>query len=352
MAQSGYTPIALYYSSTTTNVPLAANLSNGELAINITDGKLFYKDNSGTVQVIATKTSGQFTWPGAGIPNSTGSAWGTSYSTSGSGTVLALTNSPVFTTPNLGTPSAVTLTNGTSLPISTGVSGLGTGVATAMGNAINTTGGIVTQSGTLTASAILLGGGSGTAISSTTTGTGVVTAIGNAVNTSGGVVTQSGTLSASAILLGGGSGTAITSTTTGTGVVTALGNNANATGGFTTIDGTATLTNKRIDPRVSSTTSSASAVTPDISAYDIYAWTAQAATLTINAPIGTPVNGDKLIFRILDNGTPQTISWNATFTVIGVTLPTTTTANKMTYVGAIYNAANTRWDVIAVTTQS
>lgn len=38
--------------------------------------------------------------------------------------------SPTFTTPNLGTPSAVTLTNGTGLPISTGVSGLGTGVAT------------------------------------------------------------------------------------------------------------------------------------------------------------------------------------------------------------------------------
>jgi hypothetical protein len=74
--------------------------------------------------------------------------------------------------------------------------------------------------------------------------------------------------------------------------------------------------------------------------------------LTINAPTGTPVDGNKLIFRILDNGTSQTLSWNATYTVIGVTLPTTTTINKMTYVGCIYNAANTRWDVIAVTTQA
>lgn len=54
MSASGYTPISLYYSSTSTNTPLAANLVNGELAINITDGKLFYKDNTGTVQVIAT----------------------------------------------------------------------------------------------------------------------------------------------------------------------------------------------------------------------------------------------------------------------------------------------------------
>ena len=55
MAQTGYTPIQLYYSSTTTNVPLAANLAGGELAINITDGKLFYKDNANAVQVIGWK---------------------------------------------------------------------------------------------------------------------------------------------------------------------------------------------------------------------------------------------------------------------------------------------------------
>jgi hypothetical protein len=55
MAQAGFTPIQLYYSSTTTNVPLAANLASGELAINITDGKLFYKDNANAVQVIGWK---------------------------------------------------------------------------------------------------------------------------------------------------------------------------------------------------------------------------------------------------------------------------------------------------------
>jgi hypothetical protein len=38
--------------------------------------------------------------------------------------------SPTLVTPNLGTPSAGTLTSCTGLPISTGVSGLGTGVAT------------------------------------------------------------------------------------------------------------------------------------------------------------------------------------------------------------------------------
>lgn len=40
--------------------------------------------------------------------------------------------SPALTTPNLGTPSAITLTNGTGLPIATGVAGLGTNVASAL----------------------------------------------------------------------------------------------------------------------------------------------------------------------------------------------------------------------------
>jgi hypothetical protein len=43
---------------------------------------------------------------------------------------LVFANSPTLVTPALGTPSSATLTNATDLPISTGVSGLGAGVAT------------------------------------------------------------------------------------------------------------------------------------------------------------------------------------------------------------------------------
>ncbi len=49
--------------------------------------------------------------------------------TTGSGAVV-LATSPTLVTPALGTPSSVTLTNGTGLPVSTGISGLGTGIAT------------------------------------------------------------------------------------------------------------------------------------------------------------------------------------------------------------------------------
>jgi hypothetical protein len=107
----------------------------------------------------------------------------------------------------------------------------------------------------------------------------------------------------------------------------------------------------RINPRIT-TAASASTLTPDVSVSDIYAYTALAVGLTVNAPIGTPVDGNKLMFRLLDNGTARALTWNATYTIIGVTLPTTTVVNKTTYVGCIYNANNTRWDVIAVGTQA
>lgn len=57
MAASGYTPISLYYSTTAAAVPVNTNLVNGELAINITDGKLYYKDNSGVVKLLASNSA-------------------------------------------------------------------------------------------------------------------------------------------------------------------------------------------------------------------------------------------------------------------------------------------------------
>jgi hypothetical protein len=174
-------------------------------------------------------------------------------------------------------------------------------------------------------------------------GSGTVTSVAATVpsflSVAGSPITTTGTL---AITL---SGTALPIANGGTGATTLAG------ASIATYSGTETLTNKRIDPRVTSA-ASASSLTPDISVSDVYAYTALAAGLTINAPNGTPLDGDKLIFRLLDNGTARALTWNATYTVIGVTLPTTTTANKTTYVGCIYNANNTRWDVIAVTTQA
>ena len=59
MPQTGFSPLQTYSSSTPGNTPAAGSLINNtvgsELAINIADGKLFYKDSGGSVQVIGWK---------------------------------------------------------------------------------------------------------------------------------------------------------------------------------------------------------------------------------------------------------------------------------------------------------
>lgn len=148
-----------------------------------------------------------------------------------------------------------------------------------------------------------------------------------------------------------------TGATTLTGVV--IGNGASA---FTTVTapsgaivGTTdiqTLTNKRYTPRVSSTASIASPLAWNGDNFDQYAATAQAGALTINADAGTPTNGQRILFRFEDDGTPRALTWTTGvskgFRAVGVTLPTTTVASKVVYVGCIYNLADDRWDALAV----
>ena len=101
MAQTGYTPIQLYYSSTTTNAPLAANLAYGELAINITDGKLFYKDNADAIQVIAWKVT----------PTSAGGTGLTSYT---AGDMVYYASGTALSKLGIGTADYVMTSSGTA----------------------------------------------------------------------------------------------------------------------------------------------------------------------------------------------------------------------------------------------
>jgi len=137
----------------------------------------------------------------------------------------------------------------------------------------------------------------------------------------------------------------------GTNVLTALQVNLNASGGMVTSDGAATLTSKRIDPRVSSA-ATATTITPSIANYDQYVVTALASSLSILAPTGSPQNGDKLIFRILDNGTPRVLTWDPIYREISTLLPAATIAGKVIYVGCIYNTDVSYWDVVAVAIQT
>jgi hypothetical protein len=98
--------------------------------------------------------------------------------------------------------------------------------------------------------------------------------------------------------------------------------------------------------------SSAATITPTADSGNQYCINALATNATINAPSGTPGDGQKMLLRIKDNGVSRTLSWSASYRVIGTTLPSTTTASKITYVGCVYNAPDGVWDVVAVTTQA
>lgn len=116
-------------------------------------------------------------------------------------------------------------------------------------------------------------------------------------------------------------------------------------------------------PRVSSTTSITSPLAWNSDNYDLYAATAQSAAFTISADAGNPVDGEKAVFRILDNGTTRTITFTGgaskAFKPVGVALTASgsnwtyaTTANKTVYFGCIYNAASARWEIIALSLEA
>jgi hypothetical protein len=100
------------------------------------------------------------------------------------------------------------------------------------------------------------------------------------------------------------------------------------------------------DPSIQAVTSAAT-VTPTF-ADDQVNITAQAAALTLANPTGTAIPAWGIVIRIKDNGTARAITYGTQYRAIGVTLPTTTVVSKTLYLGMIYNATDTKWDVVAV----
>ena len=96
-------------------------------------------------------------------------------------------------------------------------------------------------------------------------------------------------------------------------------------------------------------------LTPNSDTTDIFNAFALDGATTLDVPSGTPIDGQRLILRLRDDGTARALTWTTTsggYRVIGTTLPSTTTISKLLYVGCVYNSTDSFWDVVAVTTQA
>ena len=272
MAATGYTPISLYYTTTASAVPVNTNLVNGELAINITDGKLYFKNNSGTVTLLASSA--------AATPVTTFSAGTTGF------------------TPNTATSGAVTLagtlsiayggTNGTATATA-GAIAYGTGTAYAFTSA-GTTGQVLTSNGA-----------SAPTWSSAATGT--VTSVGGTGTVNG--ITLTGTVTSSGSLTLGG--------TLDLSSPPAIGGTTPAAGTFTVAKATEYIEN--------STAISASNI--DLSAGNYFTKTISGTTtFTIsNAASSGTVNS---FILQLTNGGSATVNWFSGVKWAGGTAPTLT----------------------------
>jgi len=108
-----YTDVGAAPATSGTSI-LYGNGSGGFSNVTVGSGLSF---STGTL----SSTAVSMVYPGAGIPNSTGSAWGTSYSTTGTGTVIALQNSPSLTSPTIdGANPYIQFNNGSTVTLAAG----------------------------------------------------------------------------------------------------------------------------------------------------------------------------------------------------------------------------------------
>lgn len=87
---------------------------------------------------------------------------------------------------------------------------------------------------------------------------------------------------------------------------------------------------------------------PDMDQWMQYNYTQLDDALSINNPTGSSIkDGSRLIIRINGSGTSRAFSWGSQYRAVGLELPLGTTPFKLVYIGALYNANDVKWDVVA-----
>jgi len=121
----------------------------------------------------------------------------------------------------------------------------------------------------------------------------------------------------------------------------------NVTTSVATVDATQTLSNKRVTPRVGTTTSSATPTinTDNVDYYSLTAQTADITSFTTNLS-GTPTDNQKLWISITGTAA-RAITWGASFEASTVALPTTTVTTARLDVGFVWNVATSKWRCVA-----
>jgi len=141
-------------------------------------------------------------------------------------------------------------------------------------------------------------------------------------------------------------GTASMANATVTGTPT---NNTDVVNKVYSDSGTQTLTNKRLQSRVNVAASATTyAINADNCDVTEMVMTGAAGTLLISAPTGTPVNGQKLIYK-LQCTFAQTLNWASIFQgSTDLSLPGTSSGNsKWDFYGFIYNSTPAKWQLVA-----
>ena len=187
MAQTGYTPISLYYSTTAAAAPTAGNLVAGELALNTVDEKLYFKNSVGTVKLLASSSgaAGDVVGPASATDNAIVRFDGT--------TGKLVQNSVVTIADSTGDISGVGQLNATTLDATNlEVTNIKAKDGTASATIADSTGVMTIGSSVLTTTDINGGTIDATAIGGSTPATGAFTTLSTGNGASGDVFTLAG----------------------------------------------------------------------------------------------------------------------------------------------------------------